>query len=98
LTVTFRVDVLFEATGSVVADATDALDVMVCLLPVMKKLTWKLIDPPAGMVTSAGTDVYEHVNVVPAGGGHQKLFETYLPCLTVGSAWVITTFWASDGP
>lgn len=68
LTVTTLVELLFVDTGSVVLDVTETDDVIVPLLPVMKKLTWKVITPPAGTVASAGTAGDLHVNVVPDGG------------------------------
>jgi hypothetical protein len=46
---------LFDVTGSAVDEATVTDEVIVPLLPVMKKFTWNVTDPPAGTVASAGT-------------------------------------------
>ncbi len=95
---TTRVELLLVLTGSVVLDDTVAVLVMVPLLPVMKKFTWKVIVAPAGTVARAGIAGAWQVRTLPTGGGQPSVLEMYLPCLTFGSACVMTTFCASDGP
>lgn len=70
LHVTTLVEVLLPGTGSVVAEATVAVLVMVFLLPWMKKLSWNVTVPPAGTVPSV------QVKVVPDGGGQPMLLDT----------------------
>ena len=71
-TVTTRVDELFDDTGSVVAELTVAVLVIVLLFPRICTLTWTIAVPPAGVKP------IEHVSTggEPTGAGHPPSFES----------------------